>query len=351
VSNQRAAIVNSVQSWLADGSSTALATVIASTGSAPRGLGAQLAIRSGEVWVGGLSGGCAEAAVLHEARELMRMGTQNGRESGAAVRMSLTRDELGGGGPVCGATLDVLVEQVDVDLFHHLQRIETERSAGNTVNARRTYRPTGENTYVRTECVFPPRDSDLLTAQTVITESVETLVIDECFREHIRLVVAGAGDIATELISLAQQLGWRTTLLDPRQAFIDQTLSDVQPDETLCVWPDKSDSQLALDASCACVADSHDERIDLPFLKVAAASDAFYVGSVGSRIVQVERQLQLNDLVGMQRAQRHEGPAGIDLGGSGAAEIALSIIAQIVAHNNGRSGNDLSTSSNSIRAR
>jgi xanthine dehydrogenase accessory factor len=173
--------------------------------------------------------------------------------------------------------------------------------------------------------------------------------------EHVepapRLVVAGAGDVAAELLRHGRALGWRTTLLDPRAAFVEQTLRDAPADEVVAAWPDDAAEQLALDARCACVAAAHVGRIDEPFLELALQSPAFYVGSIGSRVVQRARTEALATRLDEAQVARHHGPAGLDLGGGDAAEIALSIIAEVVAASNGRTGGPLRSSPDPIRAR
>jgi len=120
----------------------------------------------------------------------------------------------------------------------------------------------------------------------------------------------------------------------------------------LAVWPDDvAADELALDARCACVAAAHEERIDVPFLTRALTSPAFYIGSIGSRVVQFERHAALAQRVDEPTLARHHGPAGLSLGGADASEIALSILAEVVAVLNGRSGVPLCATDEPIRAR
>jgi xanthine dehydrogenase accessory factor len=177
------------------------------------------------------------------------------------------------------------------------------------------------------------------------------LVLRQQVPGSIHLVLGGAGDIARELVLLAERLAWRTTVIDARATVLAQLERACRPDRTIGAWAADSWDELGVDARTACVALAHESHHDEPFLAAALASDAAYVGAVGSRRVQQQRREALA-AGGLDDAalDRLRGPAGLDLGGSAAAEVALAIAAEIVATFHDRAGAPLTGSSGPIRA-
>ena len=166
------------------------------------------------------------------------------------------------------------------------------------------------------------------------------------------LVLGGAGDIARELVLLAQRLAWRTTVIDPRTTILQQLLRSCTPDRAIDAWTDDAAWEaLRVGADTACVALAHEAHHDEPFLARALASDAGYVGAVGSRRVQQERRAALAKLgLPEDTIARLHGPAGLDLGGSSASEVAVAIAAEFVASLHGRAGGSLTSTDGPIRA-
>jgi xanthine dehydrogenase accessory factor len=152
-----------------------------------------------------------------------------------------------------------------------------------------------------------------------------------------RLVVVGATDTAEALCRAANALGWRTEVVDPRPALVTRERLP-SPDELVTAWPD----ELEAGPDSAVVVLTHEERLDVPALTTALASEAFYVGAIGSRKTQAKRRERLLE-AGLSEAQleRISGPAGLDLGAHTPAETAVSILAEILAVRAGRKGGRL----------
>ena len=136
-----------------------------------------------------------------------------------------------------------------------------------------------------------------------------------------RLVAVGAGDIAEALCALAKPLGWRTVVVDPRAGLATRERVP-SADEIVVKWPDELD----VDADTALVSLVHEERIDIPALKRGVDGGAFYVGALGSRRAQEKRREHLGEL-----ADAVHGPVGLKLGGETPGEIALEILAEMLA--------------------
>jgi xanthine dehydrogenase accessory factor len=165
-----------------------------------------------------------------------------------------------------------------------------------------------------------------------------------------RLLVYGAIDTAEALCRLASLLGWRTIVADARARFATRERIP-SADELLIAWPEEAIEQVQPDLGTAIVVLTHDDKFDLPMLTAALASDAFYVGALGSRRNQ-ERRLALLRDAGLSEGEleRISGPCGLDVGAESPAETALSMLAEILASRAGRSGGPLKDAPHRIHA-
>jgi len=144
----------------------------------------------------------------------------------------------------------------------------------------------------------------------------------------LRLVIIGAVHIAQSVIPMAGQAGYDITVIDPRGAFATGARF---PEVALrAEWPDEILPGLGLDARSALLALTHDPKIDDPALSLALKSEVFYIGALGSKKTQASRQERLK-VAGFSEAQlaRIHGPIGLPIGAKGAAEIAISIMAEM----------------------
>ena len=277
------------EEWRAAGEDVALATVVATRRSAPRPLGSKLAVtRSGRLY-GSVSGGCVEADVAEQCQAVLS------GELPRVVSYGIEDDEAWSVGLPCGGEIDVFLEP-----FAGAPAIERGTSyvvvAGDEAGKRWTE---------------PAR------AQTGLQENV----FAEAVGPPPRLVLVGAGDIAEAMCALAKPLGWRTVVVDPRAALANRERVP-SADEIVVAWPDEID----VDEETALVSLVHEERIDIPALLRGVTGGAFYVGALGSRRAQEKRAEKLGDA-----AEAVRGPVGLNLGGEGPAEIALEIVAEILA--------------------
>jgi len=151
----------------------------------------------------------------------------------------------------------------------------------------------------------------------------------QVFNPPLRLVVVGAVHIAQQLVPLAAAAGYDVTVVDPRRAWAS---GERFPGVALVSdWPDEALQALAPDRRTAVITLTHDPKLDDPALAAALASPAFYIGALGSRRTQARRLERLRDL-GFDAAvlARIHGPVGLDIGAKSPAEIAVSILAQII---------------------
>jgi xanthine dehydrogenase accessory factor len=212
----------------------------------------------------------------------------------------------------CGGEIDVFVAAAEADLLRHAIK---EVEAGRVV----TVQPAGDG-------------------------------LEVVSRPAPRLLVVGAVDTAEALCRSARALGWRTIVADPRARFATAERLP-SADDVLVLWPEEALAQVAPDEGTAVVVLAHEDRFDLPALAGALASDAFYVGAIGSRRTQAARREKLLELgVAEDAIDRIHGPAGLDVGADTPAETAVSILAEILAVRAGREGGSLRGSSGRIHA-
>jgi xanthine dehydrogenase accessory factor len=282
-------VLAKAEEWRAEGEDVALATVVATRRSAPRPLGSKLAVTGSGRLYGSVSGGCVEADVAERAKEVLADG------SPCLVTYGIEDDVAWGVGLPCGGEIDVFVER-----FAGAPPIERGTSYV-VVSGERAGERWHDDSRTRT--------------------ALQGEVFAEAVAPPLRLVAVGAGDIAEALCAIAKPLGWRSVVVEPRPALATRERVP-SADELIVAWPD----ELEIDADTAVVSLVHEERLDLPALRRAVEGGAFYVGALGSKRAQKKRRAALGDLV-----DGVHGPVGLDLGGETPAEIALEIVAQIMA--------------------
>jgi xanthine dehydrogenase accessory factor len=173
-------------------------------------------------------------------------------------------------------------------------------------------------------------------------------VFAEVFGPPPRLVVVGAVDTGEALCASAKALGWHTICVDARALFATRERVP-SADEIVVEWPERAFEQIVPDRDTAVVVLTHDDKFDIPALAAALATDAFYVGALGSRSAQENRRRRLLEAgVSEQQLQSLRGPAGLDIGAESPAETALSILAEALALRAGRLGGPLRESAGRI---
>jgi xanthine dehydrogenase accessory factor len=159
----------------------------------------------------------------------------------------------------------------------------------------------------------------------------ETLVFYDVFPSPARLLVFGGVHIAVPLVELATTLGFRTTVVDARGQFANRERFP-RASEVVVAYADDYLSGRRLDASTYVVVLTHDPKLDDPALDVALKSAAFYIGALGSKRTHAKRVARLTELGHGERAlARIHAPIGLDIGAVSPAEIAVSILGEIVA--------------------
>ena len=190
-----------------------------------------------------------------------------------------------------------------------------------------------EQTIVRAQALMTDQRSERIIVETA-DEPVE-IFIDVQVPPR-KLIVVGAVHIAIHLITFANSLGYHTTVVDARSAF---ATSERFPhvDNLITQWPADALTELGIDESTVIVVLTHDEKLDNPALDVAIRSPARYIGALGSQKTHGRRVNALKEMGATnEQIARIHAPIGLDIGAKGPEEIAVSIMAEIVAVQRGR---------------
>jgi xanthine dehydrogenase accessory factor len=336
-------ILPDLDHWRADDKSIALATVIQTWGSSPRRAGAKMALTPDGKITGSVSGGCVEGAVFDTGVEVLKSNRPQLLHFGVADE---TAWEVG---LACGGSIDIFVKPLDTELFKPLRSVLVDEQPAVLVTVvRGSADLLGCELLVRDDGKVTGMISDELNDQ-VLNLARETLAQGESRRAMLSedielflevilppptLIAVGGVHITIALMALAKTLGYRTVVVDPRSAFgNEERFPNV--DQLIQKWPDEAFQQIPLTRSTAVAMLTHDPKLDDPALMRALPSPAFYVGALGSKNTQAKRRQRLLD-EGLTEAQlnRLHGPIGLEIGAGTPEEIAMSIMAEIVAARN-----------------
>jgi len=304
-------VLREVAAWRSQGARVVLGTITRTWGSAPRPVGALVAVREDGRVAGSVSGGCIEDDLI----ERVKSGAL-AAEAPQVVRYGVSGDEAARFGLPCGGTLELVLEPVGPrsgidDLLAHLAQ-------GTRV--RRT---------LRLADGLAALDEVDDAAADVVVLGPETLVT--VHGPRWRLLVIGAGQMTRYLAEMAMALDYQVTVCDPREEYTSEFTQDAV--RLLRDMPDDAVTAFHVDGHTAVIALTHDPKLDDLALMEALRSPAFYVGAIGSRANQDKRRARLKEHFGMTDAEmdRLHGPVGIKNGARTPPEIAVAILAELTA--------------------
>lgn len=308
-------VLDELNQWIGGREDIAIATVIETWGSSPRPLGSKMLVtRSGKM-AGSVSNGCIEGAVFEEAQKVLKTGKSQIAAFGVADDVAFDV------GLACGGHIEVYVQPLTAAHRQVVGMLNRGEAATLTTNL-----ITGE-TEVMTGT---PGGSELARRNGDLF--VEPLP------RPAHLVIIGAIHIAIPLHRLAKLMGYRVTVVDARAKFANKERFP-EADEVVVAWPDEAMSKITVDGSTYVVVLTHDPKFDIPALRSVLKTSAGYVGAIGSRKTNQNRFDALRkEGFTEEELSRVHGPIGLDLGGRGAEETALGILAEITAVRFGGSG-------------
>ena len=323
-----------LDSWLAGDGPLALSTVVATWGSGPRRPGARMTVdRDGGI-AGSVSGGCVEASVVEAAREVMESGRPR------LLRFAVSDELAWGVGLACGGSLSVFVEPADRRLLGAVRGAMKRRApVALAVVTAGPY--LGESLAlpegalgVGAPALAEPARSALASREPCAVTTERGPVFCDVILPTESLVIVGGVHIAQSLAGFARMVGYRPLICDPRPVFASpERFPGV---EIVNDWPEPGFARIGLDAGTAVATLTHDPKLDDPALASAVESPAFYVGALGSRRTHARRLARLRERgVSEQALARIAAPIGLSIGARSPDQIALAVMAQVVAARNG----------------
>jgi xanthine dehydrogenase accessory factor len=354
-------ILGDLDRWQREDEEIALATLVRLRGSAPRLPGARLCLtRSGKM-VGSVSGGCVENEVYERAMRVLDSAQPELVSYGIADEMGF---EVG---LSCGGSIDVLIEPFSAgDVWKVVrQALEDQQPAALSIGLS-PGALLGRKLAVGAEdalgSIDPSLDQEVAAQARRLLLNGGTRVLTlpwrgeqgsifiEAFPPPSRLFIVGATHTAMPLCRMAKGLGFRVSVIDARSTFATGERFP-EADELQRAWPDDALHGAVLDAYAYVVVLTHDPKFDLPTLALALRSQARYIGVIGSRVTHERREAELRQR-GFTEGDlaRIRAPIGLDIGARTPEEIAVAILAEMLAVRYGRDGRPLRERRAPIRA-
>ncbi len=320
-------ILRQAEDWGRLGRGVAIATVVETFGSAPRPLGSHLIVEDSGLFCGSVSAGCVEGDVITAAQDCIADGASRLLEFGVADETAWRA------GLSCGGRITVHVERLDMERLALVSQINTEIAARR---ACALVTPIGGGA----ARLFRAQDflSSAVGALNQKLRAEESGLADEdgqrvfvnIYRPGPRLIIIGGVHVAQALAPMARLAGFDIVIVDPRGAY---AAAERFPTARLDVrWPDEALPAIGLDAFTAVALLTHDPRIDDPALRLALDSPCFYVGALGSRATQ-KRRIERLSAAGVPQTElsRLRAPIGLDIAAVSPAEIAVSILSEVIS--------------------
>ena len=297
------------EDWQAAGHRLVFCVVIRTWGSSPRQLGSVMLVRDDRIIAGSVSGGCVEGAVVDAALSMMDSAGSQRLDFGVADA------DAWDVGLSCGGEISVWLVSVADGYFDAVLL----RQSAAAMAGRQTLGLQFDLTTGQVQMITPP-------AASILEDISFTLVLSP----RPQLIITGAVHISQHLAPMAVQIGFHVVVIDPRRIFAtaDRFPGIVVHDR----WPDEVLAEMVLDQDTALVTLTHDPKIDDAALHLGLAKPLFYVACLGSRKTHAARLDRLA-AAGFDGAatSRICGPAGLNIGAKTPAEIAVSVVAELVS--------------------
>tara|TARA_B100000029_G_scaffold497872_1_gene565937 strand:+ start:367 stop:1356 length:990 start_codon:yes stop_codon:yes gene_type:complete len=315
------------EEWLIKGLDIAIVTVIETWGSSPRPVGSSMVVNSQNNIIGSVSGGCIENFVFAKSLEVIKTN------SCQVLEFGVTNSQAWEAGLTCGGKIKVLVEkfaQKDLEIIKKINKIFN--SQGKMILA--TNLSTGEK-----KIFVHSQNSDSVSPKNIKNETSKIEKIkginwfSKVFSSQYKIIIIGAVHISEPLIDLSNILDFKVFLIDPRNNF-DQNKFKKKA-TLLNDWPDEGLKKLGIDNKTSIVTLTHDPKLDDPALIFSLKSNALYIGCLGSIKTHEARVKRLSKQgFSKKELNRIYGPIGLNIIAKTPAEIACSIISQIVLRKN-----------------
>jgi xanthine dehydrogenase accessory factor len=318
-------ILTDVHQWKKEGKEIALATVIKTWGSSPRKAGAHMAINSNGEFTGSVSGGCIEGAVVEIGLEVIKLNKSGLHHFG------ISDDNAWEVGLACGGEIDVFVQPFETEMIETISSliVKDESFSYSFVIEGPISRVGQLNVQKKlTHDTYPQVEKEKIDDEEI------TKFIDVILPSPVLIIVGGV-HITENLAQIAKTLKYKTIVIDPRRAFgTKKRFPEI--DQLITSWPNEAFNSLNLNRSTAIVTLTHDPKIDDPALIHALDSPVFYIGALGSVKTHHKRRKRLLDQgFSAEQINKIKSPIGLDIGSQVPSEIAVAIMAEIIAEKYG----------------
>lgn len=325
-----------LERWRADGEPVALATVIRVEGSVPRPEGAKLLVSGGGRIEGSVSGGCVEGAVAEKARGVLASGKP------VIERYGINRNMMWDVGLSCGGAIDVFIQPLAKEEllgFEPGTVLLTVVDGPSRVGERLQAVPRDGGWDLRGSLGSPEADAELAGAASAAIRSgasrTRTFGDYDVFVDpqvpQPRLIIVGAVHIAVALCEFAARAGFAVAVIDPRERLNNRERFPSAA-QLLTGWPEDELPALQLDIDTYVAVLTHDEKFDDPTLDFVLRRGVRYVGAIGSKKTQALRRQRLIDAgIPIATIDTLHAPIGLDIGAETPEEIALAILAEMIA--------------------
>jgi len=322
-------IIEIARNWLNDSGELALATVVSTWGSAPVPVGGQLLVGRGSQFEGSVSGGCVDAEVITEADGVMASDRPKLLEFGIGDETAWRA------GLPCGGNIKVYVEPLRRERDRtYLEDVTTARLTRSWLGVLTTLETGARRLFDSPESMPAEIAIGTQKSESRLVEMPEGNAFFHVLLPPVQLIIVGATHIGQVLADIAQRIDYDVIVVDPRTAFASQErFGQIQ---TLTEWPELSFKGLKLDARTAVVTLTHSAALDDEALRESLRSNCFYIGALGSKRANTQRLERLRAQgLSEEQLERIRAPVGLSLGAKGPAEIAVSIIADIIKTSRG----------------
>ena len=301
-------VLKAAVNWLKTGHQVAIATVVQTWGSAPRPIGSWLAIRGDGQVTGSVSGGCVEDDLIRRVQtEILTKNTPE------MVVYGVSQQEAARFGLPCGGTLRLLVEPKPE--LTVLEAILTSIS-NHQITSRTIDLGSGKSTLSMAN-----RNDAFACTDTLMKTT---------YGPRWRMVIIGAGQLSLYTADFALASDFEVIVIDPREEYAEGI--NREQIQFIKGMPDDVLLEIGVDSHTAVVALTHDPKLDDMALMEALKSPAFYVGALGSRVNTLKRKDRLLEFdVTQEQVNQLHGPVGLFIGALTPPEIAISILAEVIA--------------------
>lgn len=321
-------VLGAAREWLDRDGEVAIATVIDTWGSAPVPVGGQMAIAADGNFQGSVSGGCIEGDVIIEGGEAIADGKPRTLTFGVADETAWRA------GLPCGGQVRVLVERLGKDNGGDtlLDRAIAARESRHGLVIETKLEDASRKLYERNDAnLSEDIASRFRSAKSQLIESPDGAVFVHALVPPARIIAIGATHIAQVLAQLAELSGYEIIIIDPRTAFADPARFGSAKAKIIAEWPQDALPKLGLDPYTAVLTLAHVAHIDDEALKLAVRANCLYVSALGSSRNHAKRKERLIAAgITEEELARIKTPIGLDIGAQTPAEIAVSIMAEVI---------------------